>query len=158
MLAPSIFENSFMNDFFEDMFRTPFDMMRNVQIPGMKADVQEFDDKYQMDIELPGFTREEIHAAEGGIPLLFLAENHARKETCVCVFFIKNTCIEIMRFYVKRKNAMPARLDRNSGGENYELEYEGSTPETLKTSVEMLITEFSALLPASGKIFFYGGG
>ena len=47
MLAPSIFENSFMNDFFEDMFRTPFDMMRNVQIPGMKADVQEFDDKYQ---------------------------------------------------------------------------------------------------------------
>ena len=105
-----------------------------------------------------GCAREEIHAAEGGIPLLFLAENHARKETCVCVFFIKNTCIEIMRFYVKRKNAMPARLDRNSGGENYELEYEGSTPETLKTSVEMLITEFSALLPASGKIFFYGGG
>ena len=38
------------------------------------------------------------------------------------------------------ENAMPARLDRNSGGENYELEYEGSTPETLKTSVEMLIT------------------
>lgn len=80
MLAPSIFENSFMNDFFEDMFRTPFDMMRNVQIPGMKADVQEFDDKYQMDIELPGFTREEIHADLENGYLTIQAEHSENKE------------------------------------------------------------------------------
>lgn len=101
-----------------------------------------------------GCAIEESQAWAKGIILFFITED---KES-VYIFIIKNTCIEIMRFYVKRKNAMPARLDRNSGGENYELEYEGSTPETLKTSVEMLITEFSALLPASGKIFFYGGG
>ncbi len=80
MLAPSIFENSFMNDFFEDMFRTPFDMMRNVQIPGMKADVQEFNDKYQMDIELPGFTREEIHADLENGYLTIQAEHSENKE------------------------------------------------------------------------------
>ncbi|MCI5740704.1 MAG: Hsp20/alpha crystallin family protein [Lachnospiraceae bacterium] len=80
MLAPSIFENSFMNDFFEGMFRTPFDMMRNVQIPGMKADVQEFDDKYQMDIELPGFTREEIHADLENGYLTIQAEHSENKE------------------------------------------------------------------------------
>ena len=80
MLAPSIFGNSFMNDFFEDMFRTPFDMMRNVQIPGMKADVQEFDDKYQMDIELPGFTREEIHADLENGYLTIQAEHSENKE------------------------------------------------------------------------------
>ncbi len=80
MLAPSIFENSFMNDFFENMFRTPFDMMRNVQIPGMKADVQEFDDKYQMDIELPGFTREEIHADLENGYLTIQAEHSENKE------------------------------------------------------------------------------
>lgn len=80
MLASSIFENSFMNDFFEDMFRTPFDMMRNVQIPGMKADVQEFDDKYQMDIELPGFTREEIHADLENGYLTIQAEHSENKE------------------------------------------------------------------------------
>lgn len=80
MLAPSIFENSFMNDFFEDMFRTPFDMMRNVQIPGMKADVQEFDDKYQMDIELPGFAREEIHADLENGYLTIQAEHSENKE------------------------------------------------------------------------------
>ena len=62
-----------------------------------------------------------------------------------------------MKFYVSRKNTMPAKLGRNSGGERYELEYAGSTPETLKTSVEMLIAEFPALLPASGRIIFYGG-
>lgn len=101
-----------------------------------------------------GCAIEESQAWAKGIILFFITED---KES-VYIFIIKNTCIEIMRFYVKRKNAMPARFDRNSGGENYELEYEGSTPETLKTSVEMLITEFSALLPASGKIFFYGGG
>lgn len=80
MLAPSIFENGFMNDFFENMFRTPFDMMRNVQIPGMKADVQEFDDKYQMDIELPGFTREEIHADLENGYLTIQAEHSENKE------------------------------------------------------------------------------
>ena len=104
-----------------------------------------------------GCAREETHADTDGIPLLFLAENSARKETCVCIFIIKDTCIEIMRFYVKHEKSTPAKLDRNSGGETYELEYAGSTPETLKTSIEMLITEFPYLLPASGKIVFCGG-
>ena len=101
-----------------------------------------------------GCAKEESQAWAKGIILFFITED---KES-VYIFIIKNTCIEIMRFYEKHEKSTPAKLDRNSGGETYELEYAGSTPETLKTSIEMLITEFPYLLPASGKIVFYGGG
>lgn len=68
MLAPSIFNRNFMDDFFDDMFTAPFDNGFNfgVQNPSrmtmMSADIQEFDDKYELDMELPGFNKEDIQA------------------------------------------------------------------------------------------------
>lgn len=61
MLVPSIFEKNFFDDFFNDTFTTPFKFMNsNNRI--MNTDVQDLGDKYQLDIELPGFSKEEIKA------------------------------------------------------------------------------------------------
>ena len=62
MLVPSIFENNFTDNFFDDMFRFPFDHMSNSDVSSMSTDVQEFDDRYQMELELPGYTKEDISA------------------------------------------------------------------------------------------------
>lgn len=62
MLVPSIFEDNFVDSFFDDVFRFPFDTMQKSKVPGMNVDVQEFDDRYQMDLELPGYAKEDIQA------------------------------------------------------------------------------------------------
>lgn len=62
MLVPSIFENNFMDNFFDGFFTSPFEEMTKTKIPGMTVDVKELDDKYQMDIELPGYDKEDIKA------------------------------------------------------------------------------------------------
>ncbi len=62
MLVPSIFGKNFTDNFFDDMFRFPFDHMRDDDIASMSTDVQEFDDHYQMDLELPGYAKEDIQA------------------------------------------------------------------------------------------------
>lgn len=62
MLLPSIFEDNFVDNFFDDMFRFPFDGFARTKNAGMNVDVQEFDDKYQMDMELPGYSKEDVKA------------------------------------------------------------------------------------------------
>ena len=62
MLVPRIFNDSFTDRFFDDMLRFPFDTIRKSQVPGMNVDVQEFEDRYLMDIELPGYAKEDIQA------------------------------------------------------------------------------------------------
>lgn len=63
MLAPSIFRDNFVDDFFNDMFFAPFSYsQKGKRVVGMNADVQEFEDGYQVDLELPGFRKEEIQA------------------------------------------------------------------------------------------------
>ncbi len=71
MMTPSIFGENLFDDFFDDLFEFPaFDdkAMRKVQrkLYGrhaanmMKTDVQEHDDHYEVDIDLPGFKKDEI--------------------------------------------------------------------------------------------------
>ena len=62
MLVPSIFDNNFMDGFFDDMFRFPDERMAGSRMPSMNVDVQEFDNKSQLDMELPGYAKEDIHA------------------------------------------------------------------------------------------------
>lgn len=62
MLVPSVFQDNFVDSFFDDVFRFPFDTVQKTKVPGMNVDVQEFDDRFQMDIELPGYSKEEIQA------------------------------------------------------------------------------------------------
>lgn len=71
MMTPSIFGENLFDDFFNDFWRFPvFDdkAMQKAQkkLYGhhasnmMKTDVQEHDDHYEVDIDLPGFKKDEI--------------------------------------------------------------------------------------------------
>ena len=69
MLVPSIFSNNFFDDFFEFPFIDDREE-RNAErkLYGhhaanlMKTDIKEFDDKYEVEIDLPGFKKDEIKA------------------------------------------------------------------------------------------------
>lgn len=71
MMTPSIFGENLFDDFFEDLFGFPsFDdkEMRKAErklygrhaLNMMKTDVQEHDDHYEVDIDLPGFKKDEL--------------------------------------------------------------------------------------------------
>lgn len=68
MLVPSIFNSNLSNDFFNDSFdsmfrdafRSPFERMGNVSC--MSTDIQDLGDKYQMEIELPGYEKKDLKA------------------------------------------------------------------------------------------------
>ena len=64
MLRPSIFSNTFMDDFFDDMFTFPSESGSQSKKTAMvmRTDVKDLGDKYQLDIELPGYKKEDIHA------------------------------------------------------------------------------------------------
>ena len=68
MLAPSIFNSNLSKDFFndtfdhmfQDMFRSPLERMG--QVSYMSTDIQDLGDHYQMDVELPGYDKEDVKA------------------------------------------------------------------------------------------------
>ena len=64
MLVPSIFNDNFVDDMFDEMFAMPFETSRKMmkQSPMMNTDIQEYDNEYQMNLELPGFQKEDIQA------------------------------------------------------------------------------------------------
>lgn len=71
MLTPSIFTESLFDDWFDDLFELPrFDdramQKANRKLYGhhagnmMKTDVKEHDDSFEVDIDLPGFKKDEL--------------------------------------------------------------------------------------------------
>lgn len=63
MLFADVFGRTFMDDFFDTFTNTAFTRQGRIgTLPAMKADVQDFDGKYQIDLELPGFKKEDLHA------------------------------------------------------------------------------------------------
>ena len=65
MLRPSIFSTAFADDLFDEFFNDSFwpAASTNHSTTGMmRTDVRENDDHYDIDIELPGYAREDIHA------------------------------------------------------------------------------------------------
>ena len=61
MMMPSIFGNNFVDDVFDDMF--PFaGNYTTANYDLMKTDVREKKDSYEVDIDLPGFKKDEITA------------------------------------------------------------------------------------------------
>ena len=60
MMMPSIFGESLFDDFFDDDF---FGTRRNVMSRNanvMKTDVRELDNSYELDIDLPGYKKEDL--------------------------------------------------------------------------------------------------
>ena len=63
MLLTDIFGRSFMDDFFEDFANSSYYRPNRIgTVPAMKADVQELENSYQIDLELPGFQKEDLNA------------------------------------------------------------------------------------------------
>ncbi|MCR5055072.1 MAG: Hsp20/alpha crystallin family protein [Lachnospiraceae bacterium] len=63
MLVPSIFSDNFIDDFFDD-FSRPANPMHGLHTPAaiMKTDVRETEKGYELDIDLPGYKKEDIQA------------------------------------------------------------------------------------------------
>ncbi len=63
MLLTDIFGRNFMDDFFDDFANSSYYRPNRIgSVPAMRADVQELADSYQIDLELPGFHKEDLHA------------------------------------------------------------------------------------------------
>lgn len=62
MLFPSIFDDSFTDGFFDDMFRSPSFYKQNGMVNAMHSDIKEFPKAYQIEMELPGYSKEEVSA------------------------------------------------------------------------------------------------
>lgn len=61
MLVPRIFNNNFMDNFFDDAFSFPsFKSTSGSTL--MSTDVKDLGNKYQLDIELPGYKKENVSA------------------------------------------------------------------------------------------------
>ncbi len=93
MMTPSIFGENLFDDFFDDFFDFPvFDnkAMQTAQrrLYGrhasnmMKADVQEHGDHYEVDIDLPGFKKEELSLElKDGCLVISAAKGFDKEET-----------------------------------------------------------------------------
>lgn len=63
MLLADVFGRTFMDDFFDDFTTATFYRPNRIgSVPAMKADVQDLDNRYEIDLELPGFKKEDLHA------------------------------------------------------------------------------------------------
>lgn len=67
MYAPSIFNNSFVDSFFNDPFDSLFDDMFHTGFSGgtpnaMSTDIEDLGDSYRMEMELPGYEKEDLKA------------------------------------------------------------------------------------------------
>ena len=82
MLMPSLFDQSFAGKIFDDFFNTPFSF-HTVDASGgsMSADVKEFDDKYLLELELPGFAKEDLKAELKDGYLTVKAEHSSENDT-----------------------------------------------------------------------------
>ena len=63
MLMPSIFGETFMDDFFNDFTRPYRPATHAMPAPGvMKTDIREKDDSFELEIDLPGYQKEDVKA------------------------------------------------------------------------------------------------
>lgn len=58
MMMPSIFGENLFDDFMDDAFKSPIFGHREKNL--MKTDIKESDSGYELDMDLPGFKKEEI--------------------------------------------------------------------------------------------------
>lgn len=85
MLVPSIFSNNLVDSFFNDSFDSMFDGMfrmpsEHSAMNAMYTDVQDLGDSYQMEMELPGYEKEDLQADIKDGYLTICAEHNGEKE------------------------------------------------------------------------------
>lgn len=65
MLRPSIYRNNnlgFIDNMFDDLFEDPFFSRSNQFMTSMNTDIQEGEQEYTIETELPGFQKEDVQA------------------------------------------------------------------------------------------------
>ena len=83
MLLPSVFdENGFedLMDDFDDMFSSRNPLYGKHGRNMMKMDIRDVGDHYELDIDLPGFKKEDIHVDVDGDTMTIRAERHSEHE------------------------------------------------------------------------------
>lgn len=92
MLLPSVFTNNFTNDdFFDDFFNAP---ARRSYMPtaSMKCDVKELDQSYQIDMQLPGYDKDDIEVSVDKGYLTVSASHKENKEDKEDGKYIRKEC------------------------------------------------------------------
>ena len=85
MYAPSIFNNSFVDSFFNDPFDSLFDDMFHTGFSGgtpnaMSTDIEDLGDSYRMEMELPGYEKEDLKADLKNGYLTIAADHNASND------------------------------------------------------------------------------
>ena len=85
MLMPSIFGESLFDDFFDEFTRPVKSAARvNTQIPAiMKTDVKENESGYELDIDLPGYKKEnvQVQLKEGYLTITAMAKSEEEQKS-----------------------------------------------------------------------------
>ena len=92
MLLPSVFTNDFTNDdFFDDFFNVP--ARRSYMPPAsMKCDVKELDQSYQIDMQLPGYDKDDVEVSVDKGYLTVSASHNENKEDKEDGKYIRKEC------------------------------------------------------------------
>lgn len=77
-MLPSIFNRGFMNDFFDDDFLMGFRGNKTNNL--MKSDIKEMENSYLLEVELPGFDKNEIKAEVKNGYLVIEAKHDENKD------------------------------------------------------------------------------
>lgn len=81
MLVPSIFSNDLFDNFFNDTYRPSDHFVHAANSKDlMNTDIKEYDDKYELGIELPGYEKKDVTASLKEGYLIIEAERHADNE------------------------------------------------------------------------------
>ena len=84
MYYPDVFKGTWMDGLMNEMFGYPCNLEKDKKIPEnlgrMTADVKEFDDRYELELELPGYKKEEVKVELEEGYLKISAEHSAAQE------------------------------------------------------------------------------
>ncbi len=81
LMTPSFVRNNFIDDAFDDFFHTPFwSDSRSSSTTLMNTDVTESDTGYQIDMDLPGFAKEDVSASLKDGYLTISAEHNTNND------------------------------------------------------------------------------
>lgn len=80
MLVPSIFSNDLFDNFFNDAYKPapPVHTANSKNL--MNTDIKEYEDRYELDIELPGYEKKDVTASLKEGYLIIEAERHSDQQ------------------------------------------------------------------------------
>lgn len=85
MLMPSIFGENLFDDFFDDFYRPAVKRAPRREVPQasaiMKTDVKELENCFELDIDLPGYKKEDVQAQLKDGYMTITATTNKEKET-----------------------------------------------------------------------------